>query len=294
MKTCKNRWICFISLCLCSLWMSAQGQNIVEKKDSIVQHPSSLSNKPWTVSRFSVRLGAFWAINTTDLGVSLDGNHFTPISFEDDLNMDRNTYSGLFNFDARFGKHHRIDFSYFNIYRNKKLTLDKDIDFGKHTYPIDSYVKAYLNTNIFRLSYGYSFFSNPKFEVGALIGFHVMSFNIGMEFAGETLDLSQQDDVKFTAPLPDLGLWGTYAFHNRWAVSAELSYFYVKLKSLDIDGRLLNANLYAQYKLNNHWEVALGYTGFDVLVNLDRKHLDGKFEWGYSGPVFEVAYKFGK
>ncbi len=260
--------------------------------DSVKKNSVSMDGKPWPVSRFSAHLGAFWAINTTQIGAGIDGRGYSVFSFENDLQMDRNTYSILFNFDTRLGKRNRINFSYYNIFRNTTVVLNKEIEFGEHTYPVDSESDIFLNTNIFRLSYGYSFVSNPQLELGALVGFHVMAFNMGFDLSGQTTDLSYNDRVKFTAPLPDIGFYGTYAFHDRWAASIELSSLYVKYKSFT--GRLLNASLGAQYRLADHWEVDLGYTVFDVLIRLNRRDLSANFDWGYNGPFVNVAYKFGR
>lgn len=282
----------FIAIQLFVLSTTVHSQIVENKPDSVKGKTSSLANKPWPVSRFSVRLGGFWAINTTDIGAGLNGKKNASFDVENVFNMDRNTYSGMLNFNVRLGKHNRIDFSYYNIYRSSTATLKKDIQFGDHEYPVNSSIGAHLNTNVFRLSYGYSFYSNPKVEVGALIGFHMMAFNTGVKLNGNTIERSYKDDVNFMAPLPDVGVWGTYAFAKRWAVSMELSYFYLKYKSLS--GRILNAQLQAQYKISEHWQIDLGYTNFDVWVGLDRKHLKADFDWNYNGPFLTGIYKFGR
>ncbi len=286
----KNKIFRVPLLMLCFLWpvcFLSYGQSDTEGRSF-----QERNNKPWPVSKYTVRLGAFMAINTTNLGAGVNGRNFSGFNFEEDLDMDRHTYSGMFGFTARFGKHHRADFSYYNIYRKTKTTIDKDIHFGEHVYPMNSDISAFLNTNIFRLSYGYSFVSNSKWDVGALFGLHVMAFDVGFDWNGGKIDEIYEDDVHFTAPLPDLGFFGTYAINDRWAISGESSWLYVKYK--DLKGGILNASLYGQYKLNNHWEIALGYSAYDVRANLDRTRLEADFEWGYHGPFINVAYKFGK
>ncbi len=288
---------CFLLLLALFLMQAA---NIHAQSDStsiVIPAPSSVpdqwrADKPWPISKYTVRLGAFWAVNTTKLGAGIDGKDYSLFSFEDELNMDRNTYSGMLNFDVRFGKHHRIDLSYYNILRKKSTTIDREIHFADRVYPVNSDIDFHLNTNIIRLSYGYSFLSNKKWEVGGLFGFHVMAFDTGFDWDGNNIDKSYNSDVKFTAPLPDVGVFATFAINDRWAVSGEASWLYVKYK--DLTGRILNASFYGQYKLSRRWEVALGYNGYDVLVQLDRKRLDAEFQWGYSGPFANVAFKFGK
>lgn len=288
MKTkSRNRLILFITM---SVIIFSQGINAQTEENNNL---GVWKNKPWPISRFSAKLGGFWAISDTKLGVGTNNNPYSLIDFENDLGLNRHTTSLLFNFNARFGKRNRVDFSYYNIYRKASRTTDKDINFGDHTYPINSEIDTHLNTNIFRLSYGYAFISNPKWEVGGIFGFHIMSFGVGLDATGETQQLSLDNSQNFTVPLPDLGLWGTFAFHRNWAVSGEVGYFYVKVNNWDMDGRILTGNVSLQYRLSKHWNVDAGYTAFDVKANIDRKRLQAEFDWSYTGPTLAVAYRFG-
>ncbi len=263
---------------------------LFSQPDSLKQE--HIWERPWPNSQYSIKLGAFAAINNTYLGMGANHEPYSNIDFENTLGMDKNTYSWLANANVRLGRRHRIDFSYYNIYRNSNMSLQDSLHFRDNTYFIGSDVSAYLNTNIFRLSYGYAFLSNENLELGALLGFHVLAFDIGMKMQGDNANIEISDDAKFTAPLPDLGFWGTYAFHNRWAISGELSYFAVKIDG--IKGEILNAALALQYRITRFLEIDLGYTNFDVIINIDRTHLQGDFNWNYNGPYINLAYKFGK
>lgn len=261
-------------------------------KTEELEIPGTWKNKPWPISHFSVRLGGFWALNSTGLSAGTNKKPNSIFDFENDLGMNRNTISVLFNFNARFGKRNRVDFSYYNINRSASKQLQKDIVFRNFTYPMDSEVKSHLNTNIFRISYGYAFISNPKVEVGALVGFHVMAFGTGLELIGQTLDVSANNSANFTAPLPDFGLWATYAFHKNWAISSELSYFYLSVSSWDMIGKIFSGNLTLQYRLGKHWQVDAGYTLFNVGVNLDRRVLQADLNWNYHGPTLSTGFRF--
>ncbi len=282
-------FFCFVLITLGALY-PISAESFEPENDSVPPKTSQLASKPWTVSRYSVRLGFFAAISTTNLGVGINGRKPVSYSLENVFDMNRNTFSGMLNFNLRFGKHNRLDFSYYNLYRASTATLKKDVQFGEHEYPLNSTVKAHLNTNVLRISYGYSFFSNPQWEVGALAGFHAMLFNTGLNLHGNTIDESFKDNANFVAPLPDFGLWGTYAFADCWALSTELSYFYLTYKNFY--GRILNAQLTLQYKLSRHWQIDLGYTDFDVRVGLNRKHLEADFNWNYHGPFLTGVYKW--
>lgn len=253
--------------------------------------PSVWELKPWPVSHYSARAGGFWAVNNTDIGLGTDRNPYSILDLDNDLGMNRNTASVMLNLNARFGKHHRVDLSYYFINRRSTTVLDKDIHFGDHDYTIDTQVDAWLNTNILRASYGFAFVSNPHVEAGALLGVHILGFGLGMSATGQSSDLDLDDRANFTAPLPDLGLWGTWAFHSRWALNAEMGFFAVRIK--DIWGRLVSGNFSVQYRIGDHWGADLGYTFFRVKVNLDGERLQSNLKWSYNGPSLMVSYRFG-
>lgn len=280
--TCRNinALVCLLLIILSTSTLRAEGPRAADH-----------NLKPWPVSRYSVRAGGFWAINTTDIGIGTVKNPYSILDFENDLGMNRHTGSILLNANMRLGRHHRFDLSYYYINRNSKATLNKEINFGDHTYPVDAEVDVFLNTNIFRFSYGFAFISNSCIEAGALIGAHIMRFGVGMDAVGNSAALSLSDRSHFTAPLPDCGIWTTWAFHRNWALSGEFSYFGITIG--DIHGRLLNGSLTLQRRLGNHWGLELGYTLFNVKVTVDRPRLQGDLKWKYNGPTITAAYRFG-
>ncbi len=251
------------------------------------------SKENWNDSKFSIRLRYFLSINKTIVGASTDDNNYSTFSYEDDLNMNRNDYNGLLDFRFHFGKHHYLGLSYYSINRSVNTILEEEIHFRKHDYPANSKIGVHFNASIIRLAYGYSFISNSHFETGAFAGFHVMTFNTGIvledQVQGET---STKDNITFTAPLPDAGLFGLYSLNNHWTAGAELGYFYIQYK--DLTGRIFDTSLYVQYNLNRHWGFDLGYSYLGVNMNSDKPQLYLDLDWAYNGPFINLTYRFGK
>lgn len=248
-----------------------------------------IHEKPWTVHRFNFKAGGFFPINNTTIRVDGKRGHGTDIDLEK-FGMPRHTPTLLFGFNGRFGNHNRVDFNYYRLHRHAEKTLEKEIDFGEHTYPIDANVYGYFNTDVYRVSYGYSFFSNKKFDIGANIGFHVLAFDLGMSTTGNTLELSYEDDFGITAPLPNFGIWGTYAISSKFAITTEVDYLSVKIDN--IKGKIIATDIAMQYKLLEHFNVNLGYTGLWVNVDASKKGFEGDLSWGYSGPSVGIVYHF--
>ena len=247
---------------------------------------------PWFVSRFKLSAGLFVAVNNTDVRVeNATGTKGTNIDFENDLGFNRGIGTFLADAQWRASRRSRFDLSYYGIHRTAFYTLKKDIDFGDHTYAVDSRVNAFFNTDIYRFSYGYALLSKPRYEAGLLIGAHVIGAGVGIGISGANVN-SYSDAFSFTAPLPDVGVWGGYAINSRWAVNGEFSYL-----SLTVDntkGRILSGYLNVTYRLPLLFEVSLGYTGFNFDVNTVRKNLSGDFKWSYNGPSLTGSYSFGK
>ena len=75
-------------------------------------------------------------------------------------------------------------------------------------------VNAFTNTAIFQFSYGYAFFLNPRYEAGLAIGAHIVGSKAGMGLTSNGGSASRETDFDFTAPLPDIGIWGGYGLIN--------------------------------------------------------------------------------
>ncbi len=273
--------------CQTPVW--GNGYKIDEDSTRVEKKVKKVHEKPWTVHRFNFKAGGFFPISNTIIRVDGARGHGTDIDLEK-IGMPRHTPTLLFGFNGRFGNHNRVDFNYYRLHRHTDRKLEKDIDFGEHTYPINADIYAYFNTDVYRVSYGYAFFSNKKFDIGANIGFHVLAFDLGMSTTGNTLELSYKDDFGITAPLPNFGIWGTYAISSKFAVTAEFDYLAVKIKN--IDGKIIATDLALQYKLLEHFYVNVGYTGLWVKIDASKRKFEGDLSWGYNGPSVGIVYHF--
>lgn len=248
---------------------------------------------PWYVRRIKLTAGLFIPVNNTKIAVgSQNGGFGTTIDFEKDLGFRKSTNTFLSDLQWRISRRSRFDLSYFYLNRNKSFTLKKTIEFGDHTYPVDATVSSFFKTSIYKVSYGYAFFVDPKYEAGLMIGAHVLQSQAGIGLKGATLDLSYKDNFKFTAPLPDFGIWGGYAISDKFALNGEVSYLALKIN--DISGRIISYNGSVIYKLLDNLDLGLSYTGLNFRVDVEKEKAQGYFKWGYNGPSITASYAFGK
>jgi len=250
---------------------------------------------PWFVEKYRASIGGFIPVSNTNLQVSATGaNHTigTDIDFEDDLGFNRTSETFLADFQYSLTRRSRFDLSYTQLNRTATKTLQKDIIFDEDTFHVNNQTAAFFNTGIYRFSYGYSIITNTKFEIGLLFGFHILHANAGLSSVGNSANLALSKDFGFTAPLPDFGIWGGYAFSDRWSVNGEFDYFSIKIG--DIKGEIVGAQLGVTFRAYKKLDIIAGYSGFHFNVNVSKPHAYGSLSWGYSGPSLAVSYSFGK
>ena len=247
---------------------------------------------PWFVERFKISAGGLYIINNTNIRVGVNGMDATTIDGEKDLGFYKQVGTFLANFQWQISRRSRMTLSYYNIRRNSNRTLQKDISFEDNTYHANSSVYSFFNTAIYQFSYGYAILSKPTYEAGVFIGTHILGAKTGISLNGMSNGASVSNNFGFTAPLPDIGLWGGFATSNRFAINADISYFALTINNST--GRLLAFNLNFTYKLIKQLDLSLGFSGLDFKVNTTKRNFTGNFIWGYNGPLLAVNFSFGK
>lgn len=247
---------------------------------------------PWHGRRFKATAGAFFPVNNTEVEVNgTNGRIGTDIDFERDLGFQNNTVSFFGTFEWRASRRSRFNLEYFYLKRNSTKTLQKEIEFKDHVYPVNAEVAAFMDNQMIRFAYGYAIVSKPKYELGLLIGAHIMLADVGIGLAGNTIQAQYRDNVDFTAPLPDIGIWGEFVLGRKVGLYANVNYFALKID--DIDGRIVSYNLSVLYNVYQNFSLTAGYTGLNFRVDVTRPRIDGFFKWGYNGPTIAATYSFG-
>ena len=257
--------------------------------------PDSVSGvkSPWFVEKYKFSLGSFIPVSNTTVQVSIKGGASgTEIDFENDLGLDKGKFTILGNFQWRISRRSRLSLNYYNIPRSGSRVLSKDIVFNGQTYPVSASINSSFNTRVYQISYGYAFLAKPKYELGVLVGTHLVGGEVGMSLNNANGSISAQSDFGFTAPLPDLGIWGGYAFNDRFGVNFE--FVYLSLTVGDVNGRILSYNLNFMYRLVDRLDVSLGYIGLNTQVGVTKSNAEANFKWGYNGPSLAFSYSFGK
>ena len=259
---------------------------------SWAQTESSALN-PILDDRFTLRIGAYFE------KVDSAAAKFNPaldISAEIDMEkagLDDDDTSLFINGLWRFADRWRLGLGYYGTDRSGSRIVDGEIEFGDLVIPVDGTVDSRFRADMYVADIGYSFVKTPRAEFGTRLGVHIADLEVRLSGRG-TVGSTEVDlgsgSADTLAPLPNIGLYGAYAFTPQLAVSASLGYF-----SLDYDkydGEIKIASAALDYRFNKTFGVGLGYSFLDFDLDVDESVFDERYELEYRGPVLYLSAGF--
>ena len=239
---------------------------------------------PW--EKFSLELGGFFpSINSSvQLGVKGSGVNIDP----EDL-LDLKTTTVVFRLDGswRFtrNRRHRLDLSWYSFRRDGNTTIGQDITIGDIDIPAGTYVESFSNLDIYRLSYGYSFFQDDRIDLAALAGLYIMPIEFGINATGV---VNKRVNENLTAPLPVFGLRADFAITPEWFLRSGTQIFYLEINQFK--GSIFAAQVGVEYKPWKHVGIGLGFDTFNLNVEAEGEDypgvdFQGQLQFHYRGSV---------
>ena len=241
---------------------------------------------PALQDRFTIQIGAYAPqVDTTAFLNSSALARGTSISFEEDLNLtDRKTVPAILG-SLRLGERWRIEAEYFTLHRGGARAISRTINWGDNVYNVGTTVSSEFDSDIFRMSVGYSFVKNNQSEFGAVLGLHATDFTATLSAAG--VGVRTGDGL---APLPTIGVYGAYAFTPKWLMSGRLDYFSMNYD--DYDGTLVNFSVGVDYRFSRHFGVGLAYGHVDYDVTATKASFNGGMTYKFTGPMLYGVASF--
>jgi len=248
---------------------------------------SSWSVHPGLEDRWNFQLGAFFPnVDTTARLNGAGGLIGTEINFEDDLGLKDRKSTGSFLASVRLGERWRIEGEYYSLSRNGTRTLSRTINWGDQTFVASTAVNTTFDTDIYRLSVGYSFIKNKEAELGVALGLHVT--DIAASLVGTGGAVGQAADT--LAPLLTIGVYGAYAFSPRWLLSGRIDYF--SLKYNEYDGSLLNLTAGIEYRVVRNFGIGAGWRYVDYDLDVTKARFNGGVKYKFKGPALYATASF--
>jgi len=248
---------------------------------------------PFFHEHFAIYGGGYFMFTDSNLKVN-SGGVGQSIDLEDAFGLDDQSNTGIVGLRWRFFKKHRLEAEFFPISRKGTKTVDREIDLGDgNVIPIGAEVAAGLDLSAARFNYGYSFILDEKKEFGIQLGLHLLQVDFGVDVdpalpGDPEFDINLGDEI--SAPLPNVGLFGGWAFTNRLALQTRFQYFYIDID--DITGQLFQGDLGLQFHLFKYFDLGLDFRIFGVYGSGknggDKVELD-QINWG---PLLYGALRF--
>ena len=252
---------------------------------------NTVYNRPW--EKFNLQAGAFFAALDDKVQVGVGGAGVL-IDVEDALGMDSQNTSFRVGGSYRIGekRRHRVDLEYFYFNRDSNKTLGQNITVDNVLFPSGTNVDATFNFQIVKAAYSYSFFQDNRMDLAASIGLFVMPLKFEITASGAG---GKSEDLKFTAPLPVLGLRGDFAITPRWFFRSKLEFFYLEYQ--DFTGGLMDTNLAVEYNPWKNWGFGFGVESTKIKLSAegsDYPNLDfnGDVKMSFIGAHLYVKYFF--
>lgn len=246
-------------------------------------HAQTLDDKFW------LEVSAYWA--SVDSSIRVEPKNATipgtTIDFESDLDMKDSKALPAISGGVRLGNNWVIGAEYYALNRKSTVGMRRDIVFDDITFPVSAQVSSKFDSDIYRLTVGYSFYRTDDAEIGGAVGLHATDFEI--ELTGQA-QVGQGPITATTtrrraalAPLPTLGLYGS--IHVAPKVVATARADYLSLSVDNYDGRLLNLQAAVMYRVMDNVGIGAAYRYVDYKVDVDKDNWRGRLRYEFNGPA---------
>jgi hypothetical protein len=237
---------------------------------SLAAAEDSPAVSPW--EKYSFSLG--YLVSSMDTSIRMGGGTGLDIDLEDTLNLESSMSVVRLEGLRRFNKH-RIDLSWVALKREATRTVGEDFTIKNNegeevTISAGSVVDSYLNLDLYKLTYSYSFIQDERLDLAGIAGFYVAPISVGISAQGL---VDKKGTQSFTAPLPLIGLRMDFAVTPRWFIRYQAQCFYLAYKNFN--GSIYSSTAAVEYKPWENAGFGLGYDIFRMKLEADGQDYPG-------------------
>ncbi|MCJ7752031.1 MAG: hypothetical protein MUQ65_13190 [Armatimonadetes bacterium] len=258
----------------------------IENRDEAEEE--ALADREEDEAKWEVQVGTYLPALSTKLqaearvGEEILGG---TVDFEEDVGLEDRKTAYRLDGTYRLSRKGAIDFSYYRFDRSGRAVLARDIEFKDVVFPAGEGVVSNSGTRFYILRYSRLLHESEKSAVRGSIGVHYMRFSTDIATTGGT-PLAESASV--SAPLPTIGIKGTYELSPQWRLGWEVVGLAIDIG--DYSGSWLDAGATVEYFLREDLAIGLGLSSFKVDVDADTSKLLGRLEYREVGPrIFGTA-----
>jgi len=250
-------------------------------------HAAFAGKEDRLAERFSLSVGGFFTNRSSKIRVdSFTSGTGSTLDFQDDLGLDESVTIARLDGYYRFGRRHRLGFSYYDLSRSATRVIGKQIKFGDTTFTSGTLLSTTSDIVITKLAYSYSAIRNNTTEVGLSLGLHVLDIDLILRDKGT----NQAERESGILPLPVIGLRFTHALKTKLFIKGGIDLFAIDTDSFD--GRLIDRWIALEHNTYKNVGFGVAYNNIDVDLNANSEDIQGRFDLDYSGLQIYLKFYF--
>jgi hypothetical protein len=230
----------------------------------------------------------------TAVQVSRPSQPGTSVDAESELGLDDTDNLPAVYAGARLGERWVINGEYYALDRDATRTLSRDFVFDGETFTTNGQTRSEVHSDVYRLTVGYGFYRTDRAEIGASVGLHATNFDISVngqvQGPGGGAVTTDRRGHDFLAPLPTVGLYGTYEIGPRWTLNGRVDYLSMTVG--DYSGGVTNLQASAAWRWTDN--IALGaawrYVAYDLEVK--KTSYTTNIDYNFNGPSVFARFSF--
>ncbi len=185
----------------------------------------------------------------------------TVIDLEDDLGLNEDITTYRLDAFWRVYDRFRIDISFHSLRRLNTRTLNRALQFGDVAFPAGTLIDAVAEVDLYEAAVSYSFLVNDRIDLAVSGGVYVGDITVDITSA------VGDEDADYYAPLPVLGLRGSYAINDVLFLRGQVHVSYFDFG--DTPRGLADVLVGIDYDITRNLGVGVGYNYTDINIEAE-------------------------
>ena len=217
------------------------------------------------------------------------------LDFDEVFGLDDSITSAFLMYQWRFSERWSLHATYSRLESDGGVVTSRDFNWNGQDYEAGLELESDFKLDTLLAVVNYSFIKDDRKELGAGFGVHAFDIDADVRLAarleGEDGERSgSRTRSELLAPLPNLRVFGTYLFTERWSIAGSAGW--LSFNYDDFDGDYLFLNLTTEYRFTPRFGVGLAYQVSEIDVTNDSNSSEKSFDIDLNGPSIYLTYGF--
>ena len=190
----------------------------------------------------------------------------------------------------------RMNFSFIDVDRDGNASAMEEFEFGDPPVEVTlgASVASSISAKFFIVQAGFALIKNDRADFGIGGGLHAADLETSVAAEITINDQSiplGAGSADVLAPLPNIYLYGDYAFTPKLAVTGALGYFGLEVD--EFDGELVSFAANLEYRPSKKWGFGVGYSLIDIDLTVNKDTRTDIYKVEAEGPRIYFVGGFG-